>query len=73
MLRRPSLKVGDCLATDAQLLGERRLGDLRPSPSPGHTQTQLKGLQEPLCICGYIGHCLPPIVLIGRGSYPLRA
>lgn len=73
MLRRPTLEIGDGFATDPQPLGERRLGDLRPPPSPGHTQTQLKGLQEPLCTCWYIGHWLSPIVLIGRGSYLFRA
>jgi len=31
MLRHPSLQIRDCLATDPQFLGERRLRDLRES------------------------------------------
>jgi len=72
MLRRPPLQVRDGLATDPQLLRERSLGDLRPPPSPSHAQAQLKELQEPLRPCWYIGHRLPPIVLIDKGPYPFR-
>jgi len=56
MLSRPALQVRDGLATDPELLRERRLGDLGPPPSPGHAQAQLKGLQEPLCPRWYFDH-----------------
>lgn len=56
MLGRPALQVRDGLTTHAQLARKLRLGNLDPSPSPRHSQAQLKGLQEPLCSYRYLGH-----------------
>jgi hypothetical protein len=72
MFRCPPFQVRDGLSTDPKFLRERRLGDLGPPPSPSHAQTQLKGLQEPLCPCWYVGHGLSPIVLIRRGILYVR-